>query len=476
MIDRCPTCQERVFFTTSLCPNCGSDRNQVQSQNADNHPAPSGSKTHAAATLRPAAVVRMLMLVMLALGSFLLDWNLVSKSGSIDYRNRVTGVRLLSDGKDPYHTKWNPGDPAQFCDPYENPALPITKTTVTPAMLVTGLPWASLPYPKSQVLWLLAQWGMLAGLWFLWFTWPGHTPASRWWWSLMVVGFTYTLAWRHHVDRGQAYLLWTLGLSVWLRLGMAKPAKTTGWLAGLLAGLLVCLRPPLFLVIAPFVFLRRRNQCLAATAGLLLGMGAPILMKPTVWQDYGKAMDTWSAVYRSHSEPRPGPRAFPPVVEGMPIDHLANYQVARFADSSIFRLFYAWRWNAVPAAAALGLLGIMFSLWLWWSRGAGDAKFLLGLAAWSFFADAFLPAYRYPYADVMILNTLALFPLIHRKAHWLHWLALAAILTGISLYCIPQPERWWIYLPTLAMAAVAVLALWFSVRSMASASNPSPTS
>ena len=74
-----------------------------------------------------------LALAVLAVWSFAADWAMVSKSGSIDYRNRVTGLRLLADGEDPYHYKWTLGKPERFFDPFENPALPITKTTVTPA-------------------------------------------------------------------------------------------------------------------------------------------------------------------------------------------------------------------------------------------------------------------------------------------------------------------------------------------------------
>jgi len=470
MIERCPTCHERVCFTTSICPNCGSDRYKSPLKASDKRPSVYGTGIRELTT-HPAAFWGALALLVLAMCSFVLDWTLVSESGSIDYRNRITGVRLLVSGQDPYHTKWIPGDPGRLCDPYDNPKLQITKTTVTPAMLVTSLPWANMLYPKLQVLWLIAQWGMLVGLWYLWFWWPGHTPRSRCWWSLLVVGFTYTLAWRHHVDRGQGYLLWALLLSVWMRLGLAKPTKANGWLPGLLGGLLVCLRPPLLLVIAPFIFLRRRNQWLGAVTGLLLGLGAPVLMKPTVWGDYARAMNTWSTVYLTHSEPRPGQRAFPPEIEGMPVDHLASYKVNQFADTSVFRLFYSWGWKAVPAGVALALLCLGFSLWLWMSRGACDAGILLGLAAWSFLADAFLPAYRYPYDDVMILNTFALFPLIYRMGRTFQWMTLLATLLGILTANIHPSERWWIYLPTLVMAAIAVLALQQSARAGSIASK-----
>ena len=258
-------------------------------------------------------------------------------------------------------------------------------------------------------------------------------------------------------------------------MGLAKPTRTNSWLQGLLAGLLICLRPPLLLVIGPFIFLRSRNQWLGAAIGIFLGLGTPALMRTSVWGDYARAMSTWSTVYRTHSEPRPGPRAFPPEIEGMPVDHLASYKVNQFADSSVFRLFYSWGWNAVPASVTMALLCLGFGLWLWRSGGVGDAGILLGMAAWSFFADAFLPAYRYPYDDVMILNTFALFPFIHRASRTFQWMALLAILLGILIANIHPPERWWIYLPTLVMAGIAVLALRQSIRSEVKTSKQQQT-
>ncbi len=437
----------------------------------DKLPAPGAEQPTASG---PAAFWGALALIVLAICSFMVDWATVSKCGNIDLRNRVTGIRLLVSGQDPYHTKWSPGQSERICDPYDNPALPITKTTVTPAMLMVGWPWALLPYPATQLIWLLAQWGLLAGLWFIWFRWSGHTANSRWWWTALVVGFTYTLAWRHHMDRGQGYLLWALLLAVWMRLGLGKNATKHGWVPGLVAGLLVCMRPPLLLVIGPMLVLRRRNQWLGALVGLLLGLGVPAGLKPTVWQDYGRAMETWSTVYRTNSEPRPGKRAFPPTVEGVPTDQLAHFEVIQFADSSLFRLCRWGGWPTVPAPVMLAVLGLAFGMWLWRCRGAGDAAFMLGLAAWSFLTDAFLPAYRYPYDDVMILNTLALLPVMGLLRWPARVVAMMAIAAGIWVVSIQPAGRWPIYVPTLALAGLALLALFRSTLTRKEESNPVP--
>jgi len=456
MIDRCPHCHERVFFTNSVCPGCGGDRDQVVEAVVN---APEKSPAADPPPQSRAAFWGALALAILAVWSFAADWAMVSQSGSIDYRNRVTGLRLLADDQDPYHYKWSMGKPVQFFDPFENAALPITKTTVTPATLLTGWPLALLPYPVAKFLWFLAQWALLAGLWWLWFRWPGHTERSRWWWTALVVGFTYTLAWRHHIDRGQAYILWALLLGGWMRMSMGGISTKRGWLPGLVAGLLVCLRPPLLMVLLPFVVLRRRNQWLGALIGLALGFGVPVLVKPSIWQDYGRSMETWSEVYRTQTEPRPGARPMPPEVEGMPLQKLAAYKVVQHVDSSLYRLGRAFDFMTIPALAMLCALGALFAAWLWPARRAGDAVFLLGLAAWSYLLDLFLPAYRYPYSDVMILNTLALIPAIVSARKAAYGISVAAIALGVCMVSFLPPAPWPLYLPTVALVFLAMLML-----------------
>lgn len=456
MIDRCPNCRERVFFTNSICPGCGKDRDQADQ---DGEKITENPATADPSQSSKAAFWSTLALAVLVVWSFAADWAMVSQSGSIDYRNRVTGLRLLADGKDPYHYKWTNGKPERFFDPFENPALPITKTTVTPASLLTHWPLALLPYPVAKFLWFIAQWALLVGLWLLWFRWPGHSDWSRWWWTALVVGFTYTLAWRHHIDRGQVYILWALLLGGWIRMSMVKLPAKRAWLPGIVAGLLVCLRPPLLMVMLPFVVLRRRNQWLGVVIGLTLGLGIPVLVKPSIWQDYGRSMKTWSEVYRTQTEPRPGPRPMPPEVEGMPLAKLAAYKVVQHVDSSLFRLARAFDFKNVPALAMLATLGLLFAMWLWPARRAGDEAFLLGLAAWSFLLDLFLPAFRYPYSDVMILNTLALIPVIAWGRKAAYATALLAIALGVWMVSILPPAPWPLYLPSMALALLAMLML-----------------
>ncbi len=453
MTERCPNCREKVFFSGSICPNCGADRDQPVVGKA--------RPIAAAATSHPAALWAALALIVLAIGSFMWDWMVVSTTGSLDYRNRVVGLRLLTDGMDPYHYKWQRGGPETLCDVYENHNLPITKTTVTPAMLLTGWPLELLPYPVSQMLWLLTEWALLAALWWVWFTWPGQTLRSRWWWSVLVVAFSFTLGWRKHIDNGQAYLLWAVLLSLWQRLSLAG---TRPGLTGLLAGLLLCLRPPLLLVIGPFLLFRRRGQWLGAAVGVVLGLGTPVLLRPGVWQEYGQAMDTWSELHRTYSNPRPGVMPVPATIEGMPVERISAFRLSRAADSSLYAVFRLMKLPPMPALPVLGILALACAGWWWWARKSGDAAILGGLAGWVYLTDFFLPAYRYPYDDVMILVALALIPLVRRMEKATLTVAVVSIATGIVVACWKPPTQGWVYVPTYAMIALALLMLIRSHR------------
>ena len=92
-------------------------------------------------------------LALLLFVSFLIDAANMNQGGAIDLRNRITGARLLAHGIDPYTYKWSRSEPEEYCDPYNNPRLPVSKTTATPALLVATMPYALFPYRNGQYLW-----------------------------------------------------------------------------------------------------------------------------------------------------------------------------------------------------------------------------------------------------------------------------------------------------------------------------------
>lgn len=408
----------------------------------------------------PMPTVIWIILVVLLCISFRIDFRNVAQGGAIDLRNRITGIRLLVDGIDPYHYKWTDGAPPEYCDPFNNPRLPISKTTATPALLLLHAPIAFFPYGVAQWLWFLIQWALLlgaAGLWFRRYT----QNQQRLWLAALVTAFTYTAAWRLHAERGQSYVV-LLFLFAWWLTATLNPKTGNHFVAGLLAGILVTLRPP-FLILAPFLLLHRRGQLPGAIAGLVLGIGLPLLVNPHCWSDYASAMQTNSELYRTGQDtPAFPPTSYPSEIEGIPIDTLAHFAVIPYADFSIHGLLRLLGLEPFPDFPLLLAVSALFIAWLWWMRKQRLELVLLGVAAWFFIIDLFLPAYRNNYNDVLILNVAALAILSFKTFPRLASIGLLAFPLGwIIYYCTPE-EKWLINLPSLALTLATILFLFLS--------------
>ena len=386
--------------------------------------------------------------------SFWLDFANTAQGGAIDLRNRITGLRLLEQGIDPYHYKWHEGDPDVYCDPFNNPKLTVSRTTATPALLMVNLPLAPLPYRLAQVLWLFAQWLMVLGTGWLWLR-ACATPRQRWLVALFVVGFTYTAAWRLHAERGQSYLLLAFAFAGWLTLTF-NPKRTNGFLAGCVAGLLIAFRPT-FALLVPFLALHRRGQLAGAVTGLLVGLVLPMFWEVNCWPEYFSAMRTnadlnWTHFYPHYSQ------GYPPRIEGVPTDILAHYVSIPFAEYSVPAL---WNWlGLAPLPDGFFLLAAVapFGIWLWYSRQMRVADLLPALAAWLFLADLFLPAYRNNYNDVLILDVIAAGLVASTRSPWASWPCALALPIGWAVHGFEPEQAWLINLPSALFTVGAIMA------------------
>ena len=400
--------------------------------------------------------------------SFGIDFANTAQGGAIDLRNRVTGLRLLENGIDAYHYKWREGEPPEYCDVYNNPKLPVSKTTATPALLMLHLPLAALPYRLAQFLWLFAQWLLLLGTGWLWLR-ACATSRQRRLVALFVTGFTYTAAWRLHAERGQAYVLLAFLFTCWLTATL-DPKRSNGFVAGLIAGFLVALRPP-FVLLMPFLALHRRGQLAGTAAGLLLGFGLPLLIHPAGWNDYFSAMQTHSELYRNDIDPRPGPHKYPPLIEGTHTLILGHYAVIPYADFSAHALLRRFGFAPFPALPLLLAVAIPFAIWLGLSRGQPAERLLPGLAAWFFIADLFLPAYRDSYNDVLILNVVCLGFVTAKRFPWAAWPCVIALPVGWAVYALTLDQVWLINLPAALFTLGAILFLFLPIFRQAGAGN-----
>jgi hypothetical protein len=389
--------------------------------------------------------------------SFWIDVDHTLQGGSIDLRNRVTGARLLVAGVDPYFYKWREPEPPEFCDPYNNPALPVSKTTATPALLLAGAPVAALPYRSEQFVWLVLQWLFLLGAAFLWLR-RNDAEHHRLLLAAFVTGLTYTPAWRLHAERGQSYVLLLFLFAAWLVLTLRAKAGRAFW-TGLLAGLLAALRPP-FLLLTPFLWVHRRGQLPGALVGLALGIVLPLFWRADSWNQYAMAMSAHSSFYRNAIDPPPGPESFPPQIEGIPTDQLANYLAIPYADFSVHALLRQLGLEPFPSWPPLFAILTAYGLWLWRSRAQDETRRLLGVAVWLFLVDLFLPAYRNNYNDVLVLNIVALGLLQESRVPWGVWLCFLALPVGWGVAVTAPMDDALINLPSFCCALGALLLLF----------------
>jgi hypothetical protein len=396
--------------------------------------------------------------------SFGLDLANTMAGGAIDLRNRITGVRLLEAGINPYTYKWHYGEPDIYCDVYNNPQLPVSKTTASPALLLLHAPFAALPYRVAQFAWLLAQWMLVLGTGWLWLRactadWQRAAVA------LLFAAFTFTAAWRLHAERGQAYVLLAFIFAAWLVL-TRDGRWSQHWTVGLIAGLLIALRPT-FAVLVPFVALHRRAQLLGIALGVLAGVGAPVLLHEPCWSEYAAAMQVNSQLYRGDVNPPPGPQHYRALTEGTSTHLLGHYAVIPYADFSAFALL---KWLGVerdwlgdepwPAWPVLLVLAVGFGLWLALIFRRSPESLLAGLAAWIFLADFFLPAYRDTYNDVLALDFAAAGLVLATRLPWAVWPWVIALPFGLLVYVLAPEQVTLINFPTALLAVSAAMFLF----------------
>jgi len=389
--------------------------------------------------------------------SFYVDISNTLPGGSIDLRNRITGVRTMTADIAPYHYKWHEPEPPEYCDPFNNPASPVSKVTATPTGLLLLAPLAALDYRSAQWLWLLLQWALLLGTTWLWL----RRCENLQQWAVIAIlaaGFTYTAAWRLHAERGQAYVLLLFVFACWLILTLDSK-KGNGFIPGCVAGFLMALRPPLLLLL-PFLALHRRGQLVGGAIGLWISVALPALINHGAWTDYFSAMHDYSDIYTSVVDLPFKGQAYPDTVENIPIDTLAHFAVIPYADFSAFAWLRVMDIHSFPSLPVLLAAVVPFGIWLWLTRGLAADRLLPALAAWFFLIDLFLPSFRNNYNDVLIINIVALGVLAAPKIPWGVWPCLAALPVGWAVYGLTIYQAWLIDSSSLLFTAGAIFFLF----------------
>ncbi len=421
---------------------------------------------------------------LLTILTLLAAWGLVRdginthKGGAIDLRNRLTGTRIAQADKDPFLYKWEQGEPAVFCDPFNLKTWPLSKTTVTPVALAVNLPYSGLNYKPIQWLWFLIQYGVLALGCLAWC--QGSSRSNLFWglgWTLL---FCCSAAWRLHVDRGQIYVVYA-GL---LLLLVALSRHSTWWkslIEGTAGGLLMGLRPTFISHFAVPAAERRWLATGTSLATLAAMVGLPMLLfGGDIWTQYKSAMDEHARLYLEQVPPTSAPMSFPANVENMPFDELAGFaRTIPFADTSIHKLTSFAFSNGVTKSilAMWALLMFCSGIYLMCKHPNNTNLLWWAITAWLLLGDYLLPAYRNIYNDALAWPMLLMGLTALRDRPRLIWIGLGTTLLLLQI-AVWQMPKGFIGIPSYgALILASATIVWtFKVQNGSVVESPSTDS
>ncbi|MBF2074798.1 MAG: DUF2029 domain-containing protein [Synechococcales cyanobacterium C42_A2020_086] len=363
-------------------------------------------------------ILNVMLIIAIALSGlgFVADLNNTLTYGGIDLRNRVVGARLLASGKDPYFFRWQPGDDERFLDPLDKPEIPVSRVTVPPTALLLYRPFEALPYRQQRLIWLGLQWLALLIPLAIMTRVPASVMRSKF---LAVNGWLLFAAsnfWRVHVERGQIYIFYVLGLAVAYWVAQRK-WNQRDICSGLLIGMTASMRFPLIIMTLPMLLFRRFRLLVATWVGFIGSLvGSVLLMGDAVWKSYGSAMQSFAALSANDlsSIRQDVAIVFPDIVEGM--DNLTSKVKMPGINSSLQSTVEEILGISLSTSHLIaGLAGVVLLLSLVLLSCSRAVRQQLGLdliflsgGVMILIADFFIPAPRYSYNDVQFLIPLLL--------------------------------------------------------------------
>ncbi|MDP3784927.1 MAG: glycosyltransferase family 87 protein [bacterium] len=341
---------------------------------------------------------------------FIADLNFTKKYGGVDLRNRVVAARVATElNQDPYYFKWTEGSSDRFLDPADNAAIPVARVTVPPTALLFQSLISRLPYLAQRYIWFFFQWFCMVASIFLLTRLTASPAARKMIWILGLLFISGAYFWRLHVERGQLYIfyvfLFALSLASYQRISEEKKGLS---LAGLILGYLISLRPPFLFALIPFL-LYKKFRFLSFAA---LGLGASILLTsfflpPSLWGSFYNSA-SFQGTMRTLADTN-----FRAVdistAEGM---DLKDFLAVPGEDSSLQRiiraLFNRWLGNNALLALLLAAMALAAAyLYKFKMPEPAAANLFFAGIALVFLSEFFIPAPRWPYANVIWLIPLA---------------------------------------------------------------------
>ena len=356
------------------------------------------------------------------------------KYGALDLRNRVVGVRVLLDGKDPYFFKWNQNTPEYYVDArdfYAN--FPMSRLTVPPSVLLLHSPFASIPYKTQQILWAIMQWLLLLMSIFLLSNTTDSVIKKKIIWIIGLLIVASGFFWRLHIDKGQIYILFVflIILSYWL-----NRKKENQILSGFILGLTASLRPPVILMGIPFLIKRKWKFIISGFAGIIVSFLSSLFIAPfSIWKSYFNSMEFHEKFHLLIIRPTYG-FFNKQVVDGIKnAIFSANLPMEDSSIQDLFRIFFDLKVKAIILELSLFVIILVFTILLWkriLKTKDNTSLFFIG-AVYIILSSFFLPAARLSYMNIYWLFPLSLIVIKTNDIKRILKPELAFVIVGIFL-------------------------------------------
>jgi len=208
-----------------------------------------------------------------------------------DLRNRVVGARLIKDGYSPYFYKWKNGDGARYYDPKAFDTLKVSNITASPFFHHLLYPLAELSQREISVWWLVIEYVMFS-LSVLMALALSATDNQKL--LVFITGglFLLTEGWKVHVLAGQNYLFVPFLAMLFYYFFSCKKNLVMAFLAGLVAVVLVLVRPNMLIFFIPFLLLYKQHY----SKSYLIAFFSPVVLiciltladkkERSLWIDY----------------------------------------------------------------------------------------------------------------------------------------------------------------------------------------------
>jgi hypothetical protein len=371
-----------------------------------------------------------------------------------DLRNRVTGSRMVKDGRSPYFYKWKTGDGLRYYDPGNFDSFRPSTMNSTPFLYRLLSPIVELPESEISECWLAIEYLMLAGITLFAFL-RARTTLQKQAVLLVFLLVLLTNGWKEHVTHGQTYLCVPLFAMLFLVFREIKGHPARAMLAGAAAGCMILIRINTILFFVPFLFMTR-----GVTRSWLAWFSIPMLLfacwtlssphERSLWQDYfdnikeaTKIHQNWHPVLQ-HNTPDP---SFP-LWEGIDTAEAFRYAEAApakvYSENGNFFVLFAHIFHRDLSVTALGLVSLLLIITLvllFYFRCCPPGKQDMPKAAifgscLFMIADLFSPIYRHQYYTVQWILPLMLAASVFslREKGWY-----ALLLAGLLLNCIHLP-------------------------------------